>query len=138
MYKVTKIIYFSYGHRLLDHASKCRFLHGHNGQLEIDIESEALNGKGMVWDFGEIKREVVAWIDGNLDHRMILCKTDPMLGILQEQGEPVFVTEQNPTAEVIAELVFRFAVERGLPVREVRLWETPSSCATFNREKAGA
>ena len=30
-YQVTKTIEFSYGHRLLNHNGKCRYLHGHNG-----------------------------------------------------------------------------------------------------------
>jgi len=132
MYKVTKIIHFSYGHRLVNHPSKCRNLHGHNGRLEIDLESDTLNEQGMVWDFGEIKRTVEAWIDENLDHRMILCRDDPILGALKEQDEPVYVTEGAPTAEAIAELVYEFAKQEGLPVKEVRLWETPSSYATYH------
>ena len=137
MYKVTKIINFCYGHRLLNYAGKCRTLHGHNGELEIDIEADELDELGMVMDFSEVKRLVKEWIDANIDHRMILNKDDVMVSLLREQGEPIFVIDKNPTAEAIAELIFAFAVERNLPVKEVRLWETPSSFATFNLQKAG-
>ena len=51
---VKKVIEFCYGHRLLDYDGKCRNLHGHNGQLEIEVDSGGLDPLGMVIDFGEI------------------------------------------------------------------------------------
>ena len=45
MYKVTKHIDFCYGHRLLNYEGQCRYLHGHNGRVEIDIESPALDDR---------------------------------------------------------------------------------------------
>ena len=39
LHKVTKVIDFCYGHRLLKYDGKCKNLHGHNGVLEIDISS---------------------------------------------------------------------------------------------------
>lgn len=133
MYKVTKIIDFCYGHRLLGYEGKCRYPHGHNGRIEIDLEMGHLDDLGMVCDFSRIKEVVKTWIDQNLDHRMLLSRRDPLAKYLQEQGEPVFLMDQNPTAEAIAELIFRFAEKNGFPVSEVRLWETPSSYATYNR-----
>ena len=72
MFRVTREIDFCYGHRLLNYAGKCRYLHGHNACAVIVIESEKLDERGMVLDFGEIKQVVSRWIDENLDHRMIL------------------------------------------------------------------
>jgi 6-pyruvoyltetrahydropterin/6-carboxytetrahydropterin synthase len=82
-------------------------------------------------DFSRIKRQVGAWIDQSLDHKMILHRDDPVLPELKRQGEPVFVVDVNPTAENIARLIFEHAKEQGLPVREVSLWETESSYATY-------
>ena len=50
-HSVTKIIDFAYGHRLINYDGKCRFLHGHNGILEVDIASDELDDCGMVVDF---------------------------------------------------------------------------------------
>ena len=130
-YQVTKTIEFSYGHRLLEHNGKCRFLHGHNGMLEIDVAAEKLDGMGMVVDFGRVNDVVKTWVNDNLDHRMLLCRADPVLPTLQAAGEPVFVMEQNPTAENIAALVWLQANKAGLPVSEVRLWETSTSRACY-------
>src|SRR5690349_13980098 len=61
-YQVTKVIEFAYGHRLLEHGGKCRYLHGHNGIAEVDIDSEQLDRLGMVIDFGDINEVVKKWI----------------------------------------------------------------------------
>ena len=130
-YKITKTVDFCYGHRLLDYDSKCKHLHGHNGSLEIDVTADTLNETGMVVDFTHVKDVVKEWVDANLDHKMLLCRRDPFVPILQEKGEPVYLLDDNPTAENIAKLIFEQAARLGLDVSEVRLWETPSSCATF-------
>jgi 6-pyruvoyltetrahydropterin/6-carboxytetrahydropterin synthase len=132
MFSVTREITFCYGHRLLDYSGKCRHLHGHNGRALITLASTNLDELGMVMDFNRLKQVVGGWIDENLDHRMILHRKDPLLPILRQQGEPVFVLEVNPTAENIARLIFEYAVAQGFPVVEVRLWETESSSASYS------
>ncbi len=131
MYRVTKVIRFCYGHRLLNYEGKCRYLHGHNGTVEIELAASTLDRLGMVKDFGEIKAKVQGWIDEHLDHKMILCRRDPVLPTLRRLGEPIFVTETNPTAETIAKLIYDVATRLKLPVTSVRLWETPNSHATY-------
>ena len=133
MFRVTREISFCYGHRLLDYDGKCRHLHGHNGRAVITVETERLDGLGMVMDFGQLKRVVGGWIDEALDHKMILHKDDPALPLLRELGEPVFVLEVNPTAENVARLIFDYAAGQGFPVSEVRLWETDSCYASYVR-----
>jgi 6-pyruvoyltetrahydropterin/6-carboxytetrahydropterin synthase len=133
MYRVTREIEFCYGHRLLNYEGKCRHLHGHNGRAVIALEAPALDGRGMLVDFGEIKRHLQRWIDEHLDHTMLLCRDDPILPVLQERGERVYVMEANPTAENIACLIFDQAVAAGLPVVEVVLWETPCCHAAYRR-----
>ena len=131
MYSVTKRIEFCYGHRLLDYDGLCKHPHGHNAIAEIEVRTESLDRRNMVVDFGDIKRLVKAWIDRELDHRMILRHDDPLAKALQEMGEPVYLLDSNPTAERIARLVFDFSREHGLPVARVTVWETPSSWATY-------
>ncbi len=131
MYRVIKEINFCYGHRLLNYEGKCRHLHGHNGRLEVVLETNELDRRGMVFDFGEVKTVVKAWVDAELDHKMILCKEDPALEVIQGLGEPVYLLDENPSAENIAKLIFQYAVSQDLPVVEVRLWETDTSCAVY-------
>jgi 6-pyruvoyltetrahydropterin/6-carboxytetrahydropterin synthase len=137
MFSVTREITFCYGHRLLDYDGKCRHLHGHNGRAVITLAAPALDQLGMVVDFTRLKRVVGAWIDEHLDHKMLLHKDDPMLPLLRQQGEPVFVFDVNPTAENIARLIFDFTAEQGFPVVEVKLWETESCFATYSAPRAG-
>ena len=131
MFRVSREIEFCYGHRLINYEGKCRHLHGHNGLAVITLEAPALDTRGMLVDFGEIKRDVQLWIDENLDHNLLLCEDDPILPVLQREGERVFVMAANPTAENIAKLIFDRAKAAGLPVVEVMLWETPKCNAAY-------
>jgi len=131
MYRVTVEIDFCYGHRLLNYSGMCRYLHGHNGRAVIVLEGDELDERGMLVDFTDIKRNLRTWIDERLDHRMILCEKDPVLSALQELDEPVFVIPENPTAEIIARLIYDQAHKEGFPVVEVSLWESEKSFATY-------
>ncbi len=131
MFQVTQEIHFCYGHRLLNYEGKYKHLHGHNARAIITLERETLDDKGMVVDFSDIKKTIRTWIEDELDHRMILSEEDPVLPMLKELGEPLFVIPSNPTAENIAKIIFDYAKEKGLPVVEVRLWETANSYATY-------
>jgi 6-pyruvoyltetrahydropterin/6-carboxytetrahydropterin synthase len=131
MFRVSREIDFCYGHRLLNYDGKCKYLHGHNGRAIITIESATLDERGMVLDFSDIKKVVSTWIDEKLDHRMLLSKTDPVVPILEKMGEPLFLMEENPTAENIARLIFEFTASRGFPIVECQLWETPRCYATY-------
>jgi 6-pyruvoyltetrahydropterin/6-carboxytetrahydropterin synthase len=86
----------------------------------------------MVVDFGDINRVIKTWIDMELDHKMLLCKDDPLLKILQDLNEPCFVMDSNPTAENIAKLIYDYALSQGFEVSTVRLWETVNSFATYS------
>jgi len=131
MFRVSREIDFCYGHRLLDYEGKCRHLHGHNGKAIVTLAVSGLDERGMVLDFGEIKRVISGWIDRELDHRMILCRDDPAVPVLKELGEPLFLMEANPTAENIARLIYDFTRAEGFPVVEVQLWETPRCVAAY-------
>jgi 6-pyruvoyltetrahydropterin/6-carboxytetrahydropterin synthase len=131
MYSVSKRIDFCYGHRLLDYQGICRHPHGHNATVEVELRSEALDGRNMVSDFNDIKRVVKTWVDRELDHKMILRHDDPLVGVLRQMGEPVYTLDSNPTAERIAQLIFEVARGEGLPVARVTVWETPTSSASF-------
>jgi 6-pyruvoyltetrahydropterin/6-carboxytetrahydropterin synthase len=131
MFRVTREIDFCYGHRLLDYQGKCSHLHGHNGRVLITIEASELDGRGMVLDFGDIKRVVSTWIDEHLDHQMVLRRDDPAVPMLKQLGEPMFLMDVNPTAENLARAIYDYAASQGFAVVEVRLSETPHCHAVY-------
>lgn len=116
----------------MNHPGKCINLHGHNARVEIELSSEKLDGLGMVMDFYKIREAIGHWIDETLDHKMILCEKDPLVAVLQNEGEPIVLTKENPTAEVLARMIFEEARKRRIPVSKVTLWETENSSAVYH------
>ena len=133
MYRVSKSVSFCYGHRLLNYQGKCRHLHGHNARAVITLERDSLDERGMVEDFSEVKRLVWEWLDSEIDHTLLLHKDDPILPLLQDSGERVMVTEENPTAEVLARMIYEYVAAKGFPVTDVTLWETETSYASYSK-----
>lgn len=129
-YSVKKVFEIAYAHRLLNYNGKCENLHGHNGIIEVIIETEKLNDMCMVMDFVELKKIIKKWLDDNLDHSVILSEKDPLVKILKDNNQKVFTTEKNPTAEVIAQVIKKEIKNYGIKAREVRFWETNSSMAS--------
>ena len=132
MYKVSQAIEFCYGHRLLNYDGKCRHLHGHNARAEIELNSEELDDRGMVFDFSDIKKAVKSWIDENLDHLMILNEKDEIIPMLEKAGERYLAVPANPTAEFISKLIYDHVKSLGFPVVSVKVWETPDSYAEYS------
>ena len=133
MFEIVKSISFCYGHRLLNYVGPCANLHGHNAKADILLASETLDEKGMVIDFGDIKSNVKAWVDDNLDHTMLLAVGDPLIAVFEERKEHFYLMEDNPTAENIAKHIFEYVEGQGFPVVSVTLWETDTSFARYSR-----
>ncbi|MBI4476539.1 MAG: 6-carboxytetrahydropterin synthase, partial [Acidobacteria bacterium] len=49
-------------------------------------------------------------------------------------GEPIYLLDSNPTVERIARLIFDYTRDQGFPVVSVKVWETPTSFATYSGE----
>lgn len=133
MHKIKKTFHLAYGHRLLNYKGKCENLHGHNGVVEVTLKAAALNHEKMVMDFTELGRTMKLWLDSNLDHKVILAKADPLAPLLKQQGQSCFLTADNPTAEILAKLIYNTARGMKLPVDEVAFWETPTSMAAYRK-----
>ena len=134
MFSVSREFSFCYGHRLLGHPGKCRHPHGHNGRVVVTLSMPALNASGMVTDFTEVKSTIGKWIDEHFDHKMILAASDPLVPLLQAQGEPVFLTDGSPTAETLAKLLLDAAESFRIPVLRVEFWETPGCRAVYEKD----
>lgn len=131
MYSITKEVYFCYGHRLMNHAGKCKNLHGHSVKASISIKQEQLNDQGMVCDFADIKESVENYINQYLDHNFILHKDDPIVPMLIQQNERFMTIDEHPTAEVLSKMIYQHLKQQGLNVDQVVLWETASANACY-------
>lgn len=115
MFEIGKRFSFSASHRLegLPRGHKCGRMHGHNYDVEVILAREELDAHGFVVDYGELTR-FKDYIDRHLDHRHL---ND--------------VIEGNPTAEVVAQHLYRFASRQWPEVIEVRVSETPPTWASY-------
>ncbi len=57
---ITRRLEFDAGHRIPDHKSQCRHLHGHRYAIEITLSGDIINkagdaANGMVMDFSQVK-----------------------------------------------------------------------------------
>ncbi len=78
-----------YAHRFYGFKGEAQYLHGHTGQLTIEVEGKINEGVNMVFPCNEIKK--TAWeVLQNFDHALILRHDDPLLpailDVYQKQG----------------------------------------------------
>jgi len=127
---ITKLFEFEAAHCLPKHEGKCKNLHGHRYQLEVEVGREKLDelildgpSEGMVMDFGDLKRIVQNEVIEKLDHRD-----------LNEVFESLEIDKQA-TAENLILWIVRILKEsfakRGIYLVRVRLWETSTSFAEW-------
>jgi 6-pyruvoyltetrahydropterin/6-carboxytetrahydropterin synthase len=132
--RCTRIITFDSAHRVVNHESKCKYLHGHTYRAEFTFEADKLDDLGRVIDFGVIKTKLKTWIDANLDHNTILNICDKSFGEQIEKTfqQNVYYLPNNPTAENIASHLLEeicpklFADQQNCKCIKIKLWETPN------------
>jgi len=134
MYSITKEVYFCYGHRLMNHAGKCRHLHGHSVKASVTLAQQNLDEQGMVCDFSTLKACVEQYINDELDHNFLLHKDDPIIPLLQQNNERFMTLDEHPTAEVLAKMIYRHLKQSNFPVTQVVLWETASANACYRED----
>ena len=134
------------GHRVMNHRSVCKGLHGHRYKAEICVEGvivseSGASEEGMVIDFSDIKKIANSFIQEKLDHAFMVWEKDTeLLDFFQksEGHKPVIVsftsTAENVAAYIFNELDGQFndAFGTGLRLHSVKLWETPTSCAIYS------
>ncbi len=133
MITCTRRIEFDAAHRIINHESKCKMLHGHRYALEATFTTNELDNLGRVIDFGVIRQVLGTWIDDNLDHNTILSIADKKLGnnIAAETGQKIYYIKENPTAENIANYIFteicpKLFADKSVKCVAIKLYETPN------------
>ncbi|PIS20971.1 6-carboxytetrahydropterin synthase QueD [candidate division WWE3 bacterium CG08_land_8_20_14_0_20_43_13] len=119
---LTKEVYFSAAHKLNNYKGKCASLHGHTYKLQITV-SGSIKQSGMVVDFNEIHKIIENTVTCKLDHSYL---------------NDFF---KQPTAENMVIWIWNQIANacKGLEItlEEIKLWETPTSFASYRGEKYG-
>lgn len=137
MYQLTTHASFDSAHFLSGYEGKCRNLHGHRWKLEVTVSSEKLAEegqiRGMIVDFGELKRDVKNLAD-EFDHCLIMergtLKEKTMIALMEEEFRIIQV-EFRPTAENFARYFYERMKELGYQVSLVKVYETPNNMAGY-------
>ena len=131
----TRRLEFDAAHRVMNHESQCKNLHGHRYVIEATLEAPELDALGRVVDFGVIKQKLGQWLDDHWDHATILWEKDRPLGeaIASQTGQEIFYLPYNPTAEnlgrYLIEAVCPTLFEAPLRIARLRVQETPNCYA---------
>ncbi len=147
--QITRRLEFDAGHRIPDHQSQCRHLHGHRYVIEITLRGQIIqaNGdpaNGMVMDFSQVKSLARAHLVDGWDHAFLAYREDAaivnFLATLPEHK--TVLLEAVPTAENLAAIAFSTLDQvysgfygNQLRLERVRLYETPNCWADALREE---
>ena len=140
---ITRRLEFDAGHRLPNHKSQCRNVHGHRYALEITLSSEVIHevgaaDDGMVMDFGDIKRIANEKLIDLWDHAFLVHSADTVMVdfLAAISGHKTVILDVVPTAENLAQAAFAILKDayhdrfgHVLALTRVRLYETPNCWA---------
>lgn len=143
MLTITRKLEFDAGHRIPDHKSQCRNLHGHRYTLEITLTGEIITAEGnsdngMIMDFSDIKSLAKEHLVDVWDHAFIVYDKDTAVRefLASLPGHKTVVIDRIPTVENLAHVAFgilkaayidRFGT--GLRLHKLVLHETPNCWA---------
>lgn len=141
MLTITRKLEFDAGHRIPDHNSQCRNLHGHRYALHITLTGELVtqsgrSDNGMIMDFSDIKALANKHLVDEWDHAFLVYEHDESVRRFLESlpNHKTVVLNRVPTVENLAKIAFDklkaiFDKEAGLRLLKVTLYETPNCWA---------
>ncbi len=143
MLTITRKLEFDAGHRIPDHKSQCRNLHGHRYTLHITlrgavIEEEGSSDNGMIMDFSDIKTLAKEHLVDVWDHAFLVYEKDwPVRDFLASLPDhKTVVIHRIPTVENLAQTAFQILdpvyqdrYGTGLRLHKLVLYETPNCWA---------
>ncbi|WP_342442088.1 6-carboxytetrahydropterin synthase QueD [Lysinibacillus sp. FSL K6-0075] len=121
---VSKEFTFDAAHHLHNYEGKCKNLHGHTYRVVLGL-SGYTDERGLLIDFGDIKKIWKQKIEIHLDHRY-----------LNETLPPMNTTAENIVVWIYEKLTVALLDEgyNGARVEFIKLYETPTSYAEARRE----
>lgn len=150
--QITRRLEFDAGHRIPDHKSQCRHLHGHRYAIEVTLSGHIINqsgnaSNGMVMDFSDVKTIVNERVVNAWDHAFLVHEGDgTVIEMLKSiPDHKTVVLPRVPTAENLARIAFDLLdpafqniFGSHLRLERVRLYETPNCWADALRHQDGA
>ena len=141
--RITRRLEFDAGHRIPNHSSQCRHLHGHRYAIEVTLSGRVVAtagaaDQGMVMDFSAIKAITQQHIVEPWDHAFLAWRQDAaVVAFLADMpGHKTVLFDAPPTAEHLAqtafdrlEPLFQSQYENRLQLERVRIFETPNCWA---------
>jgi 6-pyruvoyltetrahydropterin/6-carboxytetrahydropterin synthase len=141
--EITTRMEFDSGHRIPNHKSSCKNLHGHRYAIEVTLKGEIIDKEnesdyGMVMDFKDAKELIRKTIVEPWDHAFIVFEQDlEVINFLNTlDNHKTVILKKVPTAENMALIAMQLLKdsfqkkygEQITPVK-VRLYETPNNWA---------
>ncbi len=144
---ITRRLEFDAGHRIPDHKSQCRHLHGHRYAIEITLSGDIIQkdgdaANGMVMDFSQVKTLAQEHLVNEWDHAFLAYRGDSLVVefLASLPGHKTVILDRVPTAENLAQIAFerldrayRDTYGNHLLLQQVRLYETPNCWADARR-----
>lgn len=141
--RITRRLEFDAGHRIPNHASQCRHLHGHRYALEVTLGGTVVTtagaaDEGMVIDFSAVKAIAREQVVDPWDHAFLAWRHDRAVTSFLDgiPGHKTVLFDAPPTAEHLAQTAFaildrayRARYGDSLRLERVRLYETPNCWA---------
>lgn len=141
---ITKEIEIDMGHRVPNHKSKCRNLHGHRYKIEVGVDDKVItdagsSDEGMVIDFSDLKQIMMEVLDDGFDHGFVMYNNDDFydifLNLQFDENQKIIFVSFIPTAENLAkhwyDLIKPKLEERKIKIAHLKVWETPTSTAEY-------
>ena len=150
MLTITRKLEFDAGHRIPDHKSQCRNLHGHRYTLLITlvgavVEADGQSDNGMIMDFSDIKALAKTHLVDLWDHAFLVYRNDTAVRQFLDSmpDHKTVVLDRIPTVENLAKAafdilknVYRDRYGTGLSLSKITLYETPNCWAEVNGDGA--
>ena len=147
--RITRRLEFDAGHRIPNHSSQCRHLHGHRYAIEVTLSGRVVAtagaaDQGMVMDFSAVKAITQQHIVEPWDHAFLAWRQDDaVVAFLADMpGHKTVLFDAPPTAEHLAqtafdrlEPLFQNQYENRLQLERVRIFETPNCWADALRNR---
>ncbi|MBI5005787.1 MAG: 6-carboxytetrahydropterin synthase QueD [Nitrosomonadales bacterium] len=143
--QITRRLEFDAGHRIPNHNSQCKHLHGHRYAIEITLSGDIITAagvseEGMVMDFSDVKHIAKERVVDVWDHAFLVYRGDKaVLDFLNTlPNHKTVMLDVIPTAENLAKVAFdllhdayRDTFGNHLKLERIRLFETPNNWADY-------
>jgi 6-pyruvoyltetrahydropterin/6-carboxytetrahydropterin synthase len=141
--RITRRLEFDAGHRIPNHASLCRHLHGHRYAIEVTVSGDIVTKpgdaeQGMVADFGGLKALMNRHVVEPWDHAFLAYQNDTQLVSFLSTipNHRTVLFEAPPTAEHLAQTALHLLMKAcadtygsRIRIEQVRIYETPNCWA---------